>query len=79
MPSWSRPIVVDGVVVGRACGRSPFHPCVTCGKSATIRCDHPVTRNGKPKTCDRWCCRGCAVSVGPDRDYCAAHAREAKT
>ena len=49
-------------------------PCVTCGKAHQVLCDYPVTRNGKPGTCDRACCRQHAVSVGPDRDYCLAHA-----
>jgi hypothetical protein len=26
-------------------------------------------------TCDRPTCQKCSVSVGPDRDYCAAHGR----
>ena len=75
MARWSQPIVVDGKVVGVACGRSPDHWCKGCGKRATIQCDYPVTRKGgKAGTCDRWCCRSCATNVGPDRDYCRPHA-----
>ena len=48
--------------------------CVTCGKAHQVLCDYPVTRNGKPGTCDRPCCRQHAVSVGDNRDYCLAHA-----
>lgn len=79
MPSWSKPIVVDGQVVGIACGRSPRRNCSTpgCRSAATIQCDYSVVRKGKVGTCDRWCCRSCAKNVGPNRDYCGAHARGA--
>ena len=52
-------------------------PCSTpgCTNRATLLCDFPVTRKGKPGTCDRPVCAKCAKHVGPDRDYCAAHAR----
>ena len=77
MPRFSTPIVIDGQVVGIACGSRPTRYCQTqgCRRVATIQCDHPVTRKGKAGTCDRWCCRGCAKNVGPDRDYCPPHAR----
>lgn len=48
--------------------------CVTCGKPAPVLCDYPVKRAGKETTCDRACCRAHCVSIGPDRDYCLAHA-----
>lgn len=54
--------------------RGKSKPCVTCGKAHQVLCDYPVTRDGKPGTCDRPCCRQHAVSVGPNRDYCLAHA-----
>lgn len=78
MPRFSTPILdAQGNVIGRACGRTPHRECSTpgCANHATIQCDFPVTRGGKPGTCDRWCCRGCAVSIGPDLDHCPAHAR----
>lgn len=76
MPRWSKVIAVPG---GTAivCGREPYRKCSTpnCRRHATIQCDFAVTRGGKPATCDRYCCRTCAKNVGPDRDYCPAHAR----
>jgi hypothetical protein len=77
MPRWSAPIVIDGKQVGIMCGSSPTRHCSSCGKRAAYQCDYPVVRKGKGHTtCDRWLCRGCATGVGPDRDYCPAHARE---
>lgn len=55
------------------CSRNRIQRCVTCGRPAPVLCDYPVT-NHKSGTCDRPCCREHAVSVGPDRDYCLAHA-----
>ncbi len=82
MPSFSHTLYDDkGNPIGIACGRRDRRSCSTpgCRNDATIQCDFPVTkRNGKAGTCDRWCCRACAVSVGPDRDHCGAHARAAK-
>jgi len=50
-----------------------------CQNRASLLCDFAVTRKGKAGTCDRPVCKPCAKNVGPDRDYCAAHARvEAK-
>lgn len=51
--------------------------CATpgCGNRADKQCDFPVTRNGKPATCDRYVCSSCAVSKGRDLDYCPPHAR----
>lgn len=46
-----------------------------CSRPHTKLCDYPVTRKGKPGTCDRKLCDGHAVAVGSDRDYCQAHAR----
>lgn len=74
MPRWSAPIIIDGKVCGIMCGSSPTRYCSTCRKRAGYQCDYPV--KSKSGTCDRWLCRGCATRVGPDRDYCPAHARE---
>lgn len=41
-----------------------------CGTLAAVQCDYPA---GRGRTCDRYLCRSCAVSVGPDRDYCPIH------
>jgi hypothetical protein len=47
-----------------------------CGNHYTKLCDYPVkTLSG---TCDRPLCSKCSVSVGPNRDYCPAHARVEK-
>jgi hypothetical protein len=59
-------------------GRQRKRPCQSCGRSAGVQCDFPVTRNGTKATCDRWCCDRCAVRVGPNRDYCLPHHRHAE-
>lgn len=77
MPAFSRPIVVDGKLVGIACGRRDHRQCSTpgCRNDAGLLCDYPVTRQGKPGTCDRKVCVGCAKHIGKNVDYCAAHGR----
>jgi hypothetical protein len=55
------------------CSRTKPKRCVTCGRPSQVLCDYPVTSN-KSGTCDRPCCRQHAKNVGPDRDYCLAHA-----
>lgn len=61
------------------CGRSSRKTCSSCGRPANKLCDYPVQRRGAaPGTCDRPICSACAVKVGPDKDYCGAHARIAK-
>lgn len=73
-----RTLYLDGVAIGIACdrvrSRRGTHKCSSCGRLfADKQCDYPVkTKSG---TCDRWLCRKCAVSVGPDRDYCPPHHR----
>jgi hypothetical protein len=67
--------VAGGVAI--VCGRDqPAPPCAIpgCGRPHTRLCDHPVTRGGKVTTCDVKICDGHATSVGPERDYCPAHA-----
>lgn len=73
MPCNLKPLPGGGYAIACSRGQRPIL-CVTCGQRGNILCDYPVTRNGKPGTCDRPCCRQHAVSVGPDRDYCLAHA-----
>lgn len=58
------------------CGPTRIHPCFYCGEIATIRCDAQV---GKKKTCKRWTCRECALSVGPNKDFCRGHASTRET
>jgi len=80
MPMVGRPIVIDGKVVGIACSREQRRTCSTpgCHNTAPLLCDYPVTRKGKPATCDRPTCKSCALHVGKDVDYCAVHARQHK-
>ena len=74
MPRFSRPIIVDGVQVGIACGREPDRACSSCGGFGAHKlCDYPV--KSKSGTCDRVLCKQCAHPVGHDHDYCPAHFR----
>ena len=78
MPMRSMPIIdADGRVIGRACYREKRAHCQTkhCRGAAVLLCDYPVKRRGKATTCNRHVCRGCAKSIGPERDYCPPHAR----
>ena len=59
------------------CTRGRRSPCVSCGRPATLLCDYPVAGT-KRGTCDRAFCRDHGVNVGPDRDYCLAHAEHAR-
>jgi len=45
--------------------------CGFCFLGAALRCDWPVAEG---KTCDARMCPDHATKVGPDRDYCPAHA-----
>jgi hypothetical protein len=67
----------NGVTAIVCRGKQRTKPCVTCGRAGTILCDYPVSSN-KSGTCGRPCCRQHAVNVGPDRDYCLAHAGSEK-
>lgn len=75
-------IAPDGsVVTVRIQRHVDYRPCSSCGASVLDGklCDFPVKKAGrKSETCDRFCCDKCAVNVGPDRDYCAPHARAGK-
>jgi hypothetical protein len=41
-----------------------------CYTPATIQCDYHLASG---KTCDAWCCRTHATSVGNDLDHCPFH------
>lgn len=66
---------------GFACSRTGPKACSSC--SVLTRrpklCDFPLAGAKAGKTCDRALCDGCATSIGPNRDYCPAHARQSKT
>lgn len=58
---------------------SHVHRCA-CGRPARYQCDYQLTGSKAGKTCDRWLCDRCRVSMGGDKDLCLAHARmEGKT
>lgn len=74
------PIYNDGQMIGIACGRGQTQRCQWCGSKSTKLCDYPITKPvfGQPdskSTCDKPICARCAVSIGPNRDYCPPHAR----
>lgn len=77
MPRFSKPVVVDGQVIGIACGRIPHKKCSTpgCRNHAGRLCDYPVNRGGNRGTCDRAICDGCSVRAGSGLDHCPPHAR----
>jgi hypothetical protein len=61
---------------GFFCTRGPQARCSSCNKRlASKLCDFDLTGAKAGSTCDRKLCAGCAVVVGPERDYCPAHAR----
>lgn len=51
--------------------------CEACGARVedVVLCDWPLAGKAIGRTCDAQCCRRCARRVGPNRDYCPAHAR----
>jgi hypothetical protein len=78
MPRRCRPIIIDGKQVGIATVQVGYCQTTGCYGVEEKLCDYPVTRKGKPGTCDRKLCSRCAVNVGPNKDYCPPHARVAK-
>ncbi len=46
-----------------------------CCRWAERECDFPV-QGRKSGACDKPLCASCAVSIGPDLDYCPSHPRE---
>jgi len=72
MPRYSEVVRMPDGSMAILCfsGRRPVRHACGCGRQATIQCDYPRPEGG---TCDAWLCRGCAVHVGRNRDYCPAH------
>lgn len=67
----------NGIVV--ACGRKRRAACQVpnCGRPHEKLCDFQVCAapsSAGARTCDMKLCRAHAKSVGPDRDFCPAHA-----
>lgn len=76
-----RPIELPGGITGWVCTRGQSSrpaPCSVphCGRYHTRLCDFPLAGRKAGKTCDAKLCDVHAVSVGPERDYCPAHARQ---
>jgi hypothetical protein len=46
-----------------------------CGNIAPNLCDAPVTRRGKPATCDKGVCPKCSTQDGEGHDYCLEHSQ----
>lgn len=77
MPMVGHPIIVDGVVVGRACSRVSAKYC-KCGRRASRLCDFELRGKKTGKTCDADLCERCALKVDgqpKDKDFCLVHAR----
>jgi len=55
--------------VGRICGPKKLPVCPFCEGLAGLECDFPTGR----KTCDKPLCRGCAISIAPNVDFCPDH------
>lgn len=66
----------QGRAIGIACMHVRHASCQTSGCSgrATLLCDYPVLRRGKPTTCSRHICQKCAEKV-EGKDFCPPHAR----
>jgi hypothetical protein len=72
MPRWGKTVPLPGGGVAFVDGSTSRRRYCGCGRVATLQCDYPDPKR-KSGTCDRHVCRTCAVSVGPDRDYCQHH------
>ena len=64
--------------VGFICTRGDRKHRCKCGAPATKQCDAELRGPKAGKTCDRYLCDKCAVSIGPEVDLCPAHARETR-
>jgi hypothetical protein len=62
--------IKTGQGVALVCGRLRVPTCAFCGGISRLECDWPA---GKKKTCDKKLCRGCALSAGPNVDFCPDH------
>jgi hypothetical protein len=62
-----------GIVAHVKLAKQRQHRCCVpaCHTPATFQCDYQVAEG---KTCNAWCCRAHATSVGPDLDHCPLHA-----
>jgi len=65
-----------GVII--ACSRGQQRQRCACGRPADRLCDYPLRGAKAGQTCSRPICSRCATRVGPNRDYCPAHARMAR-
>lgn len=65
------------IVCGGHRDRRQAPPCVHCGEPSEVLCDHRNTPEPglRLATCSAPLCRGCALHVGKNRDYCRTHAR----
>jgi hypothetical protein len=52
------------------CGPKRIPRCAFCHGVAGLECDFPTTPR---KTCDKKICRGCAIAIGPNVDFCPDH------
>lgn len=80
MPRVCRPLLDEhGNVIGRVQAWEETKLCSACkSRRHTKLCDFALTGKKAGQTCDAPLCDRCATRVGPNRDYCPAHARAAK-
>ncbi len=75
-----RTIAAGPGMVAIVCGsrtRRPGCSVPGCTGAGTRQCDAPVTRRKGSQTCDKHIRDRCAVSRGPDVDFCPPHAKAA--
>lgn len=72
MPRHSVVLKLPGGGSAIVCMSKPAKACQVCGQRiAGYQCDALL---GKGKTCDKYLCSNCRHHVGPDLDFCPAHA-----
>jgi hypothetical protein len=64
-----------GIIIACSRGGRARQRCCICGGTATVLCDYPLRGEKVGQTCDLPLCRKHTTRVGPNRDYCPAHAR----
>lgn len=64
------------IVCSRGRRRTPKCQEPGCAWAGERQCDYPLRGEKAGKTCDRYLCRRHAQRVGPNKDYCPAHAKE---